>query len=216
MTLATLPAIDRLPVDETFAEPASDAAIERTAAALRAHNFEVEVVDDGDAAREFVLSRIPKGAEVHGGASVTIDSIGLSGVLEGSGDYAPLRPTLRSMDRRTQGDAIRKLGAAPDHFVNSVQAVTEDGKLVGASFGGSQLGPIASSAGHVYLVVGSQKIVPDLETALRRIETYSYPLEDVRLQEAYGMRSAINKILIVNGEFAPRTTVIIVREPVGN
>ena len=39
MTLATLPAIDRLPVDETFAEPASDAAIERTAAALRAHNF---------------------------------------------------------------------------------------------------------------------------------------------------------------------------------
>jgi hypothetical protein len=216
MTLAIPPAIERLPYDATFAEPATDAAIERTAAALRAHNFEVEIVEDGDAARDLVLGRIPTGAEVHGGASKTIDGIGLSAILEGSGDYSALRPRLRSMDRRTQGDLIRKLGAAPDHYVNSIQAVTEDGKLVGASFGGSQLGPIAAGAGHVYLVVGSQKIVPDLETALRRIETYSYPLEDVRLQEAYGMRSSINKILIVNGEFSTRTTVILVRQPIGD
>ena len=38
-------------------------------------------------------------------------------------------------------------------------------------------------------MVGSQKVVPDLGTTLRRIETYSYPLEDARLQEAYGVRA---------------------------
>jgi hypothetical protein len=215
MTTATLPAIERLPYDEAFAKPASPAAIARAADALRAHHFEVEIVDDGAAARDFILGRIPKGSQVHGGASKTIDSIGLSQVLEGSGDYAPLRPTLRAMDRQTEGDAIRKLGAAPDIFVNSVQAVTEDGRILNASFGGSQLGPIATGAGHVYFVVGSQKIVPDLETALRRLETYSFPLEDAKLQETYGIHSAINKILIVNAERPGRITVVLVREPIG-
>ena len=66
------------------------------------------------------------------------------------------------------------------------------------------------------LVVGSQKIVPDLATAFRRVEEYSYPIEDVKLQEAFGRHSAMNKVLILNGEIAPgRVTVILVREPVG-
>jgi hypothetical protein len=51
------------------------------------------------------------------------------------------------MDRKTQGREIRKLGAAPDVMLGSVSAVTEDGKLVTASFGGSQLGPYAAAAG---------------------------------------------------------------------
>ena len=79
------------------------------------------------------------------------------------------------MDRKTQAATIRKLGAAPDVFVNSAHAITEDGSLVVASSSGSQLGPIASGAGHVYFVIGAQKVVPDLATALRRIETYAFP-----------------------------------------
>jgi hypothetical protein len=65
-------------------------------------------------------------------------------------------------------------------------------------------------------VIGSQKIVPDLETAFRRVEEYSFPLEDANLQAAFGRHSAINKMLIVNAEFMPgRVTVILVRQPLG-
>ena len=174
-------------------------------------------MDDGAAARDLVLSRVPQGAQVHSGASETLQQTGLTEIFEGSGDYEALRPRLRAMDRATEGDTIRRLGAAPDYFVNSAQAVTEDGRIVGASFGGSQLGPLVSGAGKVILVIGSQKIVPDLDTAFRRIETYALPLEDVRLQKAYGMRSAANKILVINGEFFPgRVTVILVRAPLGS
>ncbi len=209
--------IERLPVNAEFARPADAVAIERAADALRAHNFDVRIVEDGDAARDLVLSLIPKGAEVGQGASLTLEQIGVTAVIERSGGYEAIRPRTRAMDRTTQMREIRKLGAAPDFQLNSVQAVTEDGRIVVASFGGSQIGPIVSGAGRVILVVGAQKVVPDLATAFRRVEEYSLPKEDARLQEAYGRRSAVNKMLIFRGEVAPgRTTVILVRRPVGD
>lgn len=66
------------------------------------------------------------------------------------------------MDRQTQAREIRKLMAAPDFMLGSVQALTETGDLVATSASASQLGPYASGAGRLILVVGSQKIVFDL------------------------------------------------------
>ena len=64
--------------------------------------------------------------------------------------------------------------------LGSVHAVTETGSLLAASMGGSQLGPYASDAGRVILVVGTQRIVWDLQEGLRRINEYAFPLEDAR------------------------------------
>jgi LUD domain len=86
-----------------------------------------------------------------------------------------VRPRIRSLDRNTQADEIRRLSAAPDVMLGSVHAVTQTGALLAASMGGSQLGPYASGAGRVILVVGTQKIVSDLEEGLRRINDYSFP-----------------------------------------
>jgi hypothetical protein len=209
-------AVERLPINDEFARPAGSTAIERAADALRTHGFDAHVVPDGAAARELLLSLIPDGAEVGEGASQTLDGIGVTEIIEKSGRYDAVRPRTRSMDRATQMREIRKLGAAPDVQINSVQAVTEDGRMVVASMTGSQLGPIAFGAGRVILVAGAQKIVPDLVAAFRRIEEYSYPIEDARAQEAYGRNSAVNKMLVLNGEAAPgRTTVILIREAAG-
>jgi hypothetical protein len=68
----------------------------------------------------------------------------------------------------------------------------------------------------VIFVIGSQKLVPDLETAMRRLEEYSLPLENARMQGIYGIDSKIRKILIINEESrADRLHVILVREAVG-
>ena len=83
-----------------------------------------------------------------------------------------------AMNRETQGREIRKLGGAPDYAAGSVHAVTEDGQVLIASNTGSQLGPYASGAGKVIWVVGAQKIVRDLNEGLRRIQEYTYPLEE--------------------------------------
>jgi hypothetical protein len=190
--------------------------IERVAAALRANNIEAIVVDNGEDAKNQALALIPEGAEVNHGKSKTLEDIGLSAEINESGRYNAIRPRLMAMDRATQRVEMRKLGAAPDFMLGSVQAVTEEGVLVVVSAGGGQIGPYASGAGRVILVVGSQKIVADLDEAMRRIKEHAFPYEDARLKAAMGINTVIGKVLLINKEFMPgRTTVILVREPVG-
>src|SRR5712692_9561282 len=136
--------------------------------------------------------------------------------IEKSGRYAALRPRIWSMDRDTEADEIRRLGAAPDVMLGSVHAVTETGSLLAASMSGSQLGPYVSGAGRVILVVGTQKIVHDIEEGLLRINEYAWRLEDARAQAAYGIHSAVNKVVIINREITPgRITVVLVDEVLG-
>ena len=64
-------------------------------------------------------------------------------------------------------------------------------------------------------MVGAQKIVSDLNEGFRRIEEYSHPLEDARMQEAFGVHSSLNKILIINRDTPGRITVVFVKENLG-
>ncbi len=195
---------------------ADDVRVKRTIAALEANGISVHRVADGAEAKSIVLHLIPAGSQVHSGASQTLDVIGITGEIEKSGRYEPTRPRIWSMDRETQGDEIRRIGAAPDVMLGSVHAVTETGSLLAASMSGSQLGPYVSGAGRVILVAGTQKIVADIEDGLRRIDEYAYPLEDARAQSAYGIRSAVNKVVIINREITPgRITVVLVDEALG-
>ena len=199
-----------------FGTPADDERVTRAAAALESHGIRVLRAADAAEARDIVLSLIPEGSEVHHGASQSLDVTGISDAIEASGRYNPVRPLIRSLDRATEADEIRRLSAAPGVMLGSVHAVTETGSLLAASMSGSQLGPYASGAGRVILVVGTQKIVADLEEGLRRINDYAYPLEDARAQAAYGIHSAVNKVLIVNAEIVPgRITVVLVDEAIG-
>jgi hypothetical protein len=199
-----------------WATLADGARVARTIAALQANGMIGHRVADAAEARSTVLDLIPAGSQVHSGASQTLDIIGVTSEIEKSGGYEPIRPRIRSMDRQTQGDEIRRTGAAPDVMLGSVHAVTETGSLLAASMSGSQLGPYISGAGRVILVAGTQKIVADVEEGLRRIDEYSYPLEDARVQAAYGIRSAVNKVVIINREMTPgRITVVLVDEVLG-
>jgi len=188
----------------------------RTAAALEARGFRVFRATDAADARRIVLDLIPDGTQVHRGASQTLDVSGITDAIEKSDRIDALWPRLWTMDRQTQGDEMRRLMAAPDLMLGSVQAVTETGSLLSASMGGSQLGPYASGAGRIILVVGTQKIVSDIDEGLRRIDEYAFPLEDARAQATYGINSAVNKVLIINREMAPgRITVVLVDEALG-
>ena len=202
--------------NEEFAKLATDEQIERTASALEANNIHTLIAEDGEEAKRLFFELVPEGAEVFLGASVTLETLGIRDEIDKSGKYDALRPKMFALDRATQGREIRKLVGAPDYAAGSVHAVTEDGRVLIASNTGSQLGPYASGAGKVIWVVGAQKIVKDVNEGLRRIEEYSYPLEEVHMQELYKMSTNVNKVLIVNREIRPnRITMIIVKEELG-
>ena len=199
-----------------FSVSASETELQALAARMRERNFEVLVVDDGVAAREEVLSRIPDGASVHSGKSKTMEDAGIFEALMEGDRYDFIRKKTSKMDRRTQMDEIRKLSSTPDVMLGSAQAVTEAGQIVITSASGSQIGPIASGAGKLILVIGSQKVVPDVDTAFRRIKEQVFPYEDARLREQLGVGTRITRTLILESDFMPgRTTIILVRQPIG-
>ncbi|MGW8766532.1 LUD domain-containing protein [Streptomyces sp. NPDC055815] len=212
----TAPASARSAPAASFVHPATDERLERVAAALRAHNFAVEILDDVAEARTRVKELIPAGSSVLTGASETLRLSGIDEDLNAGGAYDAVRPRIASIDRATGADEIRRLAACPDFVVNSVAAVTETGSLVLASGSGSQLPANAGGAARAVWIVGAQKVVPDLGAALRRIEEHVLPLENSRCRAVYGQDSAVNRLLVLHADPYPgRGTVLLLREAVG-
>jgi len=199
-----------------FTQLASEEQIARTVQALEAHGIRAVVFESGEEARTYVLDLIPSGAEVYNSPSRSLELIGLAEDIEHPTRFQSVRARLHSLDRVTQRNEMRKLGASPDVLVGSVHAITEKGEIMIASAVGSQLGPAASGAGTVIWVVGTHKLVRTLEDGFRRIREHSLPLESERTQQVYGQASAINKLLIVNGEAYPgRITIVLVKQQLG-
>jgi LUD domain len=200
----------------SFAEPATAPRLERAAAALAAHGFTVEILDDAAAARVRIKDLIPTGASVFTGASETLRLAGIEEDINVGGRYDAIRARGQAMNRATQLAEIWRLMSTPDIIVGSVHAVTETGSLVIASASGSQLPGYAGGSRRAIWVVGAQKVVPDLRTALRRVEEHCLPLESGRAMKVYGRPSAINRLLILNAEPEPgRGIVLLLREAIG-
>jgi len=196
-----------LPDEETLAG---------TVAALEAHGFSAEVVDDLDAAREAVLARIPHGSSVMTNPSVTLQETGIAEAInDGGGPYESAGMKLATLDRATQLREIKTIFIQPDFSLGSVHAVTRDGTLVIASALGSQLAAYAWGAANVIFVVGTQKLVPDLDTAHERIHRHCLALEDARAREVYGQGSRVGKLLEIHEDDPGRIHVVLIRLSVG-
>jgi len=202
--------------NKDFGQLATDESINKTKDALTKNGIDVLVLENGAEAVKKVLQMIPEGSEIMNMSSVTVDSIGLAKEINESGKFNSVRKKFAVMDKKTQGQEMQKLGAAPDWVVGSVHAVSEDGKVIVVSASGSQLPSYAYGSSHVIWIVGSQKIVKDFDEGMERIYEYVFPLENERAKKAYGVGSSINKILVFHKESTPnRIKMIIVKEKLG-
>jgi hypothetical protein len=199
-----------------FTKLAGEDRIATTMRALEANGIATSVVANGVEAKARVLDMLPDGAEVFTSTSTTLDTISLSGAINASPHFQAVHPMVLKMDRASEGRQIRKLRAGPDWIVGSCHAITEQGQILAASASGSQLGPYAWTSAKVIFVAGTQKLVADLDEAMRRIEEYAWPLENQRSMRVYGEPSSMRKVLIINREDNPgRISMILVREKLG-
>lgn len=191
--------------------------VDKTIEALKGNGIEAVSVETQEDAVTEVLASIPEGSEVLTTSSDTIDSIGLSKIINESGKYDSVKNKLISLNRETDNREMQRIGAAPEFILGSVHAVTEDGRVIVASNSGSQIPGYSYGSDHVIWVVSNKKIVKDLDQAMKRIEEHVLPLESVRVRKAYGMeRSNISKLLIINKEIRqPRLRLIFVNENLG-
>src|SRR6266498_4799070 len=170
------PNIDsKLIPNEEFTKLATDEQIKSVVNALEANNIHTIVVENGEAARRLVLQLVPPGAEVYANISKTLEKIGITEEIDRSGRYDAIRPKVVALDRKTQADEIRVLRSRPAYIIGSVHAITEDGQMMTASYGGSQLAPYSYGASKVILVVGAQKLVKDLNLCLHRTHVQRRP-----------------------------------------
>jgi L-lactate utilization protein LutC len=200
---------------DRFAALLDDDTLAATVAGLHERGISAEVVDDLDAARRAVLSRIPDGSSVVTNPSVTLQETGIAEAIDNGGPYDSARTRGAGLDHVTQLQEIKALMGLPEFALGSVHAITRDGTLVIASALGSQLMSYAFGAANVIFLVGAQKLVPDLEAAHERIHEHCLKLESARTAEAYGKPSRVGKILEIHEEDPGRIHVVLIRQAVG-
>jgi hypothetical protein len=212
--MTTEASAEPVPVDETFARPADHEAISRAAKGLAERNYTTHVVDTVADARALIRDLLPRDKAIFTANSESVRLSGLGADIDDGEEFVSVRARLAGADPADIRAQIT-MGATPDVIVGSVHAVTEDGLLVVTSFSGSQLGPYAAGAEQVIYLVGGQKVVPDLDTALRRVRTHSLPIVRNAMR-AMGQDSFMGKTLILEREFLDgRATVVLTKEAIG-
>jgi hypothetical protein len=198
-----------------FLTLASEESIVKTVEALIANGFEAIVYNSREELKKKVFEMIPENAEIMTMTSVSLDTLGIPAEINDSGRYNSIRKKLGRMDKKTQGNEMRKLGAAPEYAIGSVHAITENGEVMIASATGSQLPAYVYGASHVIWVVGTQKIVKDAYEAVERIYKYCLPLEDARAKKVMGTPSKVAKLLTMASESHGRITILFLNEEIG-
>ncbi len=120
------------------------------------------------------LSLIPEGSRVGYGGSLTLEQIGVIDVLRKGNFhlYDRGKPKLSE----DEIERLRKESLLADVFLMSTNALTIDGKLVNIDGYGNRVAALSYGPSKVIIVTGVNKIVPDQESAIRRIKDYVAPI----------------------------------------
>lgn len=202
-----------------WSKPADGKSVEKAAAALKANGFNVVIVNNKKEALDAVVQLIPEGAELTTAGSTTLSEIGFTEMLKsGNHKWVNLKDEIVKEKDPQKQHTLRLRSISAPYTLGSAHAVTENGELLTASASGSQLPGYSFGSQNLVLVVGTQKIVRNVDEGMQRIRGYSVPLEDKRMKAA-GMGGTIfAKLLILYKEpsfMQRKVTVILVKENLG-
>jgi len=152
---------------------------------LESNNFDVYIADNKESANKIVREEIlPKiGAKsVSWGGSMTFVQTGLYKELKNNPDLE----TLDTYEQRVAPADMyerRRQSLLVDLFITGTNAVTETGKLVNLDMTGNRIAGITFGPKNVVILVGRNKVVPDIEDAMLRIKNYAAPTNSMRLDK---------------------------------
>ena len=193
-----------------WVELADEIVVKTTSETLSSRGVHVEFLNNKAEALDSLKNFIPAGVDVMTASSTTLNQIGFTDFLKSNTHlWNNLRDKIVSEKDPQKQTELRKKSVTADYFLGSVHAVTQAGEVIVASATGSQLPSYAYTSNHVVWVVGTQKIVLNMEEGLRRIREYCFPLEDQRMKQAGVKGSSIGKILVFERETLPFRTVTL-------
>ena len=152
---------------------------------LEGNNFEVYIADNGDDAKRIVLEEIIpkiKAKSVCWGGSMTVVATGLYDNLKDNSDFKCIDTYDKTISMEA-GMERRRQGLTADLFITGTNAVTETGQLVNLDMIGNRVGALTFGPKNVVILIGRNKIVPDLDEAMFRIKNYAAPVNTMRLDK---------------------------------
>ena len=153
--------------------------------ALERNNFEAFLADNAAKAKEIVQKEIlvKTGAKsVSWGGSLTFTSTGLYDAMKNHPDLGVLDVFDKGLSDEQKVE-LRRRALLVDLFITGTNAVTETGKLVNLDMYGNRIAAITFGPKHVVILVGRNKIVPDVDEAMFRIKNYAAPVNAMRLDK---------------------------------
>ena len=175
--------------------------LDATVTALQAKNYIVDVVGKPTLALDTIKLIIPEQASVMNGASRSLEQIGFIDYLKSNQHpWQNFHQQIVAETDPAKQAVLRKQATLSDYYLGSVHALISNGEFIIASNTGSQLPNIVYNSPNLIFVVGTQKIVTSMTSAIERLEKYIIPLEDQRMHQQYGTGTAENKLLIFKGE----------------
>jgi hypothetical protein len=155
----------------------------RTVEALKKRDFNALYVENQAQAKEIVLKAIPAEATVGVGGSVTIRGMGILADLKARKNKIIDHWVTASLFSEENFE-LRRAQQTCDVFITSTNAVTLDGVLVNTDGGGNRVNAMGFGPKKAIVVAGVNKIVSDLESALRRIKEVTVPLNCKRINSS--------------------------------
>ena len=137
-----------------------------------------------DQAKDEILEMIPQGATVFRCGSMSAGGMGLwesIAALPEANLIDPYRPELLPEEAME----LRRRGLTADVMIASTNAITLDGRLVNLDGMGNRVAAMVFGPKKVILVVGMNKVAPDLESAVARVKHYAAPVNNIR----YGLKN---------------------------
>lgn len=153
--------------------------VERTIKALEKNNMNGYYVETVEALQEKVKSFLSPGAVVSVGGSMTLFEAGIIDLLR-AGDYQFLdryAPGLTPVDTK----ALFRQTFSANAYICSTNAVTENGELYNVDGSGNRASAMIFGPDKVIVIVGTNKIVRNLEDADARVHLIAAPANNVRL-----------------------------------
>jgi len=152
---------------------------------LEANNFEVFIADSTTHAKTLVLETIIpqlKPQRISWGGSMTFVASGLYQILKDTQDMEVVDTFDKSLSP-SESMERKRASLMVDLFITGTNAITEDGQLVNLDMIGNRVGALTFGPKHVILLVGRNKIVPEIEDAMARVKDYAAPANAMRLDK---------------------------------
>ena len=165
-------------------------SVQKVVEALRKNRMLADYIATKEEVVPFVKALITEGSTVATGGSRTLDETGVTELLR-SGIYTFYDRNNPALTPAEKAEMTAK-GATADVYLCSSNAVTKQGVLYNVDGFSNRVSAIANGPKKVIMVVGINKIVPNLDDAIRRVKTIAAPLNTKRLNcDTYCLKTGV-------------------------